>query len=310
MSNKICVMGSFIVDLMGRAPHLPVTGETVLGSDFKVGPGGKGSNQGVAAKRAGGDVVMITKVGNDRFAQIALDSFESEGMDTSFVFRHDTAMTGAALIMVDENTADNKILVCIGACNFITEADIEQAREQIEKADVFLTQLETNADAMEKTVGIAHAAGSTVILNPAPAGPIPSGLLEKVDILTPNEVEASIISGVEVTTADDAVRAAGVLMDQGAGSVIVTMGSQGSMVVTPAKNRFIPAIKVDAVDTTGAGDAYNGGLAAALAQGMDIFDAARFANATGALSVTKIGTAPAMPYREEIDKLLKEVPGQ
>jgi ribokinase len=302
-------MGSFIVDLMGRAPHLPVTGETVLGSDFKIGPGGKGANQGVAARRAGGNVTMITKIGNDKFAQIALESFQGEGMDTQFVFRDDSAMTGAALIMVDENTADNKILVCIGACNNITAAEIERARPAMEQARVFLTQLETNLDAVEQAVGIAHAAGATVILNPAPAGPIPHGLLEKVHILTPNEVEAAIISGAPVQTPGDAVQAARALMRMGAGRVIITMGAQGSMVVTEQEHRFIPALRVDAVDTTGAGDAYNGGLAAALAEGRDIFAAAEFAGAVAALSVTKIGTAPAMPTRAEIDSFLKSNAG-
>ncbi|MCK5845771.1 MAG: ribokinase, partial [Victivallales bacterium] len=295
---------------MGRAPHLPVVGETVKGSTFKIGPGGKGSNQGVAAKRAGGDVTMITKIGADSFADLALNSFRNEGMSTEFVFKDEKAATGAALIMVDENSSDNKILVTLGACNFITEEDIEKARPSIESAGVFLTQLETNLDAVQRAIDIAHGKGAIVILNPAPASPISDELLGKVDVLTPNEVEASIISGVEVATVEDAAKAGRVLIEKGVGSVIVTMGSQGSLVVTRDGEEFIESAKVDAIDTTGAGDAYNGGLATALAEGKDIVAAARFANITGSLSVTKIGTAPAMPYRNKIDKMMKEVYGE
>lgn len=309
-NGKICVMGSFIVDLMGRAPHLPVTGETVKGTDFKIGPGGKGSNQGVAAKRAGGDVVMVTKIGRDPFGKIALDSFRGEGIDTKFVFEDDSAPSGAALIMVDDNTGDNKIVVITGACDFITEEIIASAAGEIKNSMVFLTQLETNLDAVEKAVNIAHASGVTVILNPAPARPVSDELLSKVDILTPNETEASALSGVDVKTVDDASKAAKTLMRKGVGCVIVTMGARGSLVVTGAGEEFIESIPVDAVDTTGAGDAYNGGLAAAIAEGKDIRDAARFATAVGALSVTKIGTAPSMPHRDEIDKLMRKVYGQ
>lgn len=301
---KITVMGSFVVDLMGRAPHLPVKGETVKGTAFKIGPGGKGSNQGVAAQRAGAEVNMITKIGKDDFATLALKSFQQEGMDTSYIFQDDNSPTGAALILVDENTSENEILVTLGACGFITDENIEKARGVIENSKVFLTQLETNLDAVEKAVDIAHKKGVMVILNPAPVQTIQEDLFKKVDLLTPNEVEASILSGVEINTVEDASRAAKILMSKGAKSVIITLGSKGSLVVTDDKEKFIESIKVDAVDTTGAGDAYNGGLATALAEGKDIFEAAEFANIVGALSVTKIGTAPAMPYRDEIEKFL------
>ncbi|QGU94653.1 ribokinase [Clostridium bovifaecis] len=303
--GKIVVMGSFVVDLMGRTPHLPVKGETVKGSTFMMGPGGKGSNQGVAAKRAGANVVMVTKVGNDDFANIALRSFKNEGMDTRFVFMDEKYSTGAALIMVDENTSENEILVTLGACNNITDEDIEKVREEIESSGVLLTQLETNVEAVEKVVDIAYSKGVKIILNPAPVQEIPDEVIKKVHILTPNEVEASILSGVKVNEVEDAKKAAKVLMEKGAENVIITLGSKGSLVVTPEKTEFIESIKVNAIDTTGAGDAYNGGLATALAEGKDIFEAAKFANIVGALSVTKIGTAPAMPYRKEIDEYLK-----
>jgi ribokinase len=303
---QITVMGSFIVDLMARAPHLPQHGETVKGSHFQIGPGGKGSNQGVAASRSGASVTMITKIGTDSFAQIALESFQREGMETHYVMQDERYPTGTALIMVDEHTSENKIVVTIGACEHIAPEEIEAARVDIENSRVLLTQLETNLDAVEKAVEIAHAKGITVILNPAPAPlhPLPDDLLSKIDILTPNETEASFLSGVKVVTMDDARRAARIIKAKGIGHVIITMGSKGALVLTDSKEYIIAPIKVKVVDTTGAGDAFNGGLATALAEGQDIVKAVEFANATGALSVTKVGTAPAMPYRDEIEKLL------
>lgn len=296
------VMGSFIVDLMARAPHLPRAGETVKGHGFMIGPGGKGSNQGVAACRAGAEVDMITKIGSDTFSRIAIESFEREGMHTRYVMKDGDLGTGIALIMVDDSTGENKILVAPGACSNITPADMEKARPAIESNPVFLTQLETNLDATENAVGIAHGAGATIILNPAPVCDVPDSLLGMVDILTPNEVEASTLSGVEVGGPDDAADAARALMERGAKSVIVTLGRGGVFAARGPETRHIPGLAVEAVDTTGAGDAFSGALATAVAEGMGFFEAARFANAAAALSVTRIGTAPAMPRREEIEE--------
>ncbi len=298
-------MGSFVVDLMARAPHLPQTGETVKGDGFLIGPGGKGSNQGVAAHKAGARVDMITKIGADSFARIALDSFEREGMDTTYIMRDEELATGAALIMVDENTGDNKILVSLGACSNITKEDIDAARPAIEANPVFLTQLETNLDAVERALAIASRKGVRIILNPAPAGEVPGGILKPVDILTPNEVEASIFSGVKVSTPRDAAEAARVLMGRGTKSVVVTMGSRGVYAADGTEERFMPCVEVEAVDTTGAGDAFSGALAAALAEGRGFFEAVEFANIAAALSVTRIGTAPAMPTRAEIDRMAR-----
>ena len=306
MPGKITVMGSFIVDLMARASHLPAAGETVKGSVFKIGPGGKGSNQGVAAHRLGAEVTMITKVGDDFFGhEVALRSFQDEGMETAYVFKDEKLSTGAALIMVDQNTSENKIVVTLGACDNILVEEIETARTAIENSAVFLTQLETNMEAIEKAVYIASQKNVMIILNPAPAREVPAEILRKIDILTPNETEACILSGIKIDSIEDAGRAARVLMEKGVGSVIITLGSKGALVVAEGKERFIAGHKVDVVDTTGAGDAYNGGLATALAEGMDIFASAEFANAVAALSVTKIGTAPAMPYREELEAFIK-----
>lgn len=306
MTARVTVMGSFVVDLMARAPHLPQTGETVKGDGFLIGPGGKGSNQGVAAHKSGAQVDMITKIGRDQFGQVALDSFEGAGMSTRFVLQDDELATGAALIMVDENTGDNKILVSLGACSNLTGDDIESASETIASNPVFLTQLETNLDAVEKALAIASGQGVKIILNPAPACPVSDELLALVDILTPNEVEASIISGVEVATEQDASVAAKALMSKGAKSVVITMGSQGVFAADGTEERFFPSLEVEAVDATGAGDAFSGALATAVAEGKEFFDAVEFANAAAALSVTKIGTAPAMPTREEIDAFQAE----
>lgn len=307
MKPRITVMGSFIVDLMARAPRLPVPGETVKGTRFKIGPGGKGANQGVAAARAGAEVCMITKIGRDAFADIALNSFRHEGMDLAFVMQDEANPTGTALIMVDENSSENQILVTIGACDHITPEEIEAARDNIEQSAVLLTQLETNLEAVLQAVRIAHAKGVTVILNPAPAPaqPLPDGLLSMVDILTPNETEAEVLSGVKIATRTDAGRAAMALKDRGVGLVIITLGSKGALVVRDGPPQLVEPWPVKVVDTTGAGDAFNGGLACALAEGRDVMPAVSFANATGALSVTRLGTAPAMPYRHEIERLLQ-----
>ncbi len=254
---KITVMGSFVVDVMARGPHLPRPGETVKGSVFKIGPGGKGSNQ-----------------------------------------------AGAALSMVDEESSENQILVTLGACEYITDQEIARARDAIVDADILLTQMETSLSAVEAAVDMASAAGVRVILNPAPARTVSDDLLQKVDVLTPNEIEAEILSGIKVVDADTAETAARVLMGRGVRNVVVTMGVKGALVVTPESCDLVEGYIVDAIDTTGAGDAFNGGFATALAEGCDILTAARFGNATGALSVMRMGTAPAMPGRSDIEAFI------
>ncbi|NLD34878.1 MAG: ribokinase [Clostridiales bacterium] len=298
--KKILVFGSFVVDLTSRADRLPQPGETVLGSSFKLGPGGKGSNQAVAAHRAGADSILATKVGRDVFGQVALDFYAAEGMPVDLIMRDDEVPTGTALIMVNEREGQNMILVVIGACGNINDEDIRRAEAQIRGADILMLQLEINQDALEKIIDIAHQAGTRVVLNPAPARHLPPALLAKVDTLTPNETEAALLSGVPIKSFDDAKKAARVLLDMGVRNLVITMGSMGAYVTDGTREEVIPSIKVEAIDTTGAGDAFNGGFITALSEGMDLFDAARFGNATGALSVTKLGTAPAMPHRADI----------
>ena len=303
--GKVCILGSFIVDLMMRAPKLPVPGETIKGSLFKIGPGGKGSNQGVAAHKAGAHVTMITKVGNDEFAALAMKSFIKEGIGTDYVYQDSKTATGAALIMVDEKSGQNKIVVTLGACNTITKDDINKAKDKITQADVFLTQLETNLDSVEYTVEIAQNNHVPIILNPAPADHVSDDILAKIDYLTPNESEAAFQCGFAVETEADLINAGKFFLKKGVKNVIFTLGNKGAFLYNKNTQKLFPSFKVNAIDTTGAGDAFNGGLAVALAEKRPIEEAIIFANAVGALKVTKMGTAPGMPTRKEIDEFLK-----
>lgn len=303
MGKKVVVFGSFVVDLTSFSGTLPRPGQTILGRAFKMGAGGKGSNQAVAAHRAGADVTLITKIGRDVFGRVALDFYEKEGMDTRYILRDDQRETGVALIMVDEVSAQNEIVVVSGACGNITPEDVERVRPALEGADVLLLQLEINFDALYAAIDIARAAGATIVLNPAPAAELPDAVLRKIDIVTPNETEAQALTGVKIESEADALRAARVFGEKGVRKVIVTLGSMGAFATDGERHELIPRIDVNAVDTTGAGDAFNGGFAMALAEGRDLFTALRYGNAAGALSVTKPGTAPAMPARAEIDAL-------
>ena len=306
MKKKIVVFGSFVVDLMGRGPHLPVPGETVKSGFFKMGAGGKGFNQGVASHKSGGDVTMITKLGKDTFAEIALGTMRELGMDTSRVIQTEEYATGVALIEVDENSGQNAIMVIPSACDHITDAEVAALKEVIEGADILLTQLETNMSSIKGVIDMAHAAGKTIILNTAPVQPVEDALLSKVTIVTPNEVEASILTGVKVVDEQSAAQAADWFFQRGVKKVVITMGGMGAYVADGTRAELTPAFRVNAIDTTGAGDAYNGGFVTALSEGNDIFAAARFAAATAALSVQKMGTTPSMPTREEIEAFLKE----
>lgn len=305
MKKKVTVFGSFVVDLMGRTPHLPVPGETVKGSMFKMGPGGKGFNQGVAAHKAGADVTMVTKLGKDTFGQVALDAMKDLNMSSDRIFITEESETGIALILVDQNTSQNEILVVSGACNTITDEEVESISDVLEQSEYLLTQLETNLSSIEKVVDIAYKNGVKVILNTAPVQPIPDEMLSKVNLITPNEVEAEILTGICVDSKEAADKAAEWFFNRGVQNVIITLGGRGVYVSSEGKSEIIPAYKVDAVDTTGAGDAFNGGLLAALSEGKNIWDAVTFANALAALSVQRLGTTPAMPTREEIDQFLQ-----
>ena len=303
--EKILVFGSFVVDLMARADHLPGPAETVKGNYFTMGPGGKGFNQGVAAHKVGADVAMVTKLGYDTFAEVALSTMESLQMDTQYLLRtHDTA-TGTAMVMVDEITAQNQILIVPGSCATITKEEVESLRPLIKESAYILLQLEVNFDANLAIVDIAQEYGVKVILNPAPAHALPDTLYPLLFAVTPNEVEAEMLTGIAVTDEASAEQAADFFFEKGVQQVIITLGSRGVFAATREKSCLIPANKVNAIDTTGAGDAFNGGLVAALANGADLFEACKYANVVAALKVTHMGASAGMPTKEEVDTFLQ-----
>ncbi len=304
--KKVAVFGSFVVDLMARSPHLPAPGETVKGSMFKMGPGGKGFNQCVAAHKAGADVVMMTKVGKDSFAKVMLDTMTDLGMPKEHVFISDDKETGIALILVDENTSQNEIIIVPGACNTITAEEVASVEEVIKECEYVLLQLEVNQDANEMIVDMANRYGCKVIVNTAPFAPMADQFLSKCYMVTPNEVEAEEITGIPVIDLESAKKAAAYFRDKGVTEVVITLGGRGVFASSKGKEMIVPAYHVDAVDTTGAGDAFNGGLLAALSEGKDLWEAVKFANALAALSVQKLGTTPAMPLREDVDRFLEE----
>lgn len=304
--KKSVVFGSFVVDLMSRTPHLPKPGETVKGSLFRMGPGGKGFNQGVAAHKAGADVIMCTKLGQDSFAKVATEAMENLEMNTEYVLYSEEVETGSALIMVDEKTSQNEIVVVLGACNTISDDEVESLLPVLKESDYMLTQLETNVSAIYKIIDLAHAHGVKVILNTAPVQEIDTKIYEKIDIITPNEVEAEILTGIRIDTLEEAKEAAKWFRNHGVKDVIITLGGRGVFVSSNGREEIVPAYKVNAIDTTGAGDAFNGGLLAALSEGKDIWSAVEFANALAALSVQKLGTTPSMPTRTEIDEFMKK----
>jgi len=305
-NKKIVVFGSFVTDLTSRQEGLPVPGQTLLGTSFKTGPGGKGSNQAIAAHRCGADVTMVTKVGNDVFAGMVRDFYKKEGMDTSWFFVDEVNSTGSALIMVDDKTGQNMIVVVGGACQNFTKEEVEKARPLIESASILLLQHEINFDAQFEAIRAAKKAGVTVVLNPAPANKIPSDIIKLIDIVTPNETEAEAITGVKVTDKESAKKAADVFFKQGVKKVVITMGKLGAYANDGERDELFPCLPVKTVDTTGAGDAFNGGFVTALAEGKDLFEALRFGNAVGSLSTTKLGTAPSMPQRKEVDEALAQ----
>lgn len=302
MKKKILVFGSYVREYISRQPGLPTPGQTLTGTTFLLGQGGKGSNQAIAALKAGADVTFVTKIGDDEAGRSALEFYRQQGMSTDAFLIDPTQTSGAALVMVDEVSAQNQIVVFPGASYAFTDADVESRRGLLEQADLVLFQHEINEDAQNKAITIAHAAGALVVVNPAPARPIPDRVLAMVDIITPNESEAKALTGIQVVDETSAARAAQVFLDKGVKQVVITMGSMGAFASDGQRQELLPSLHVEAVDTTGAGDAFNGGLVTALSQGHDLFTAIRYGNVVGALSVTKIGSAVAMPTREEIDQ--------
>lgn len=299
MAGSVVILGVFVADTAYRADRAPKIGETILGNSFKLGPGGKGSNQAVAAGKLGVPTHFITRLGVDDFADMAMKTWNESGV-TPAVIRTPESYTGAAYIFVEERTGNNAIIIAPGAAALISVADIEANAELIGAASVFVTQLEQPIDAAQRALEIARAAGVTTILNPAPAASLPQAIFPLCDYITPNETEAEALTGQSVATIDEARQAADALLAMGAKAAIITLGERGALYHTSRQSVHLPAISAGkVVETTGAGDAFNGGFAAGLAKGMDAVEAVRFGNAVAGISVTRAGTAPSMPTLKE-----------
>ena len=305
MTKPVTVLGIYACDLSFLAQRLPAMGETLIGSDFRLGPGGKGSNQAIAARRAGAAVNIIVKLGQDTFAEQAQAMYRTEGVNIDHVLTTAEHPTGTAFIYVQEDSGENAIIVVPGAAGQITTTEVDTAEAAIADSAVFMTQLETPVDVTAHALSLAKRHGVTTVFNPAPATALPDALYKNVDYITPNESEAAALVGKPVTSAADAQVAADLLLAKGVGAALITLGENGVFVKSMTVCEHIPAYNVSAVvDTTGAGDAFNGGFAAALAEGQDLSSAARFGCATAGLSVTRPGTAPSMPQRAEIEQWL------
>jgi len=303
---KIAIQGVFVADLAFRAARLPMMGETLLSNGFKLGPGGKGSNQSVAAARAGADVAFITKIGADPFGEMARGLYAAEGIDAGHVLTDAQRPTGAAFIFIDSRTGENAIIIEAGAAAALTEAEMEAAAPAIAAARIFVAQLELPLPVVRRGLEIARRHGVTTILNPAPAMALPDDLYPLVDYLTPNETEAESLVDFAVDSGQQAERAAEVLLAKGVGTVVVTLGAKGALLKNRSERVHIPAFSAgDVVETAGAGDAFNGGFALALAEGRPVADAVRFGCAVAGISVTRPGTAPSMPRRDEVEALLR-----
>lgn len=304
-SAKICVVGSSNIDLISRVPRLPKLGETLVGHSFHLGYGGKGANQAVMAARLGARVSMVTRLGRDVFGEGTLKNYREQGIDTQHVMFDDTRFSGVAPIFVDDN-AQNFIVVVPGANLGLSPEDARAARGVILAAPLLICQLEVPIETTLEAFRIAKTGNVQTILNPAPAAPLPDELLQLSDICAPNETEAEILTGLPVHTPGDAEKAARALLERGPKNVILTLGERGTLLVNRETVEHVPPVQVDAVDPTGAGDAFIGSLAVFLGEGLSLRDAILRANAVAALSVTKIGTQTSFPTRAEADAFLAQ----
>ncbi len=301
MAAKIVVVGSSNTDMIIKLDRIPKPGETRLGGEFLTAAGGKGANQAVAAARAGGAVTLVARVGQDMFGERAVAGLVENGINVDHV-QYDKSPSGVALIFVGED-GENSIAVGSGANAKLSPADVRKAKSAVAGADVVIMQLESPLETVQAAAEMASVRGSVVILNPAPAQSLPDKLLKLVTILTPNETEAELLTGVKVNGEASCRRAADALLRKGVQTVIITLGSQGAFVANATTKQLVPGFKAKPVDTTAAGDTFNGALAVALAEGKPLIDAVRFANAAGSISVTRIGAQPSAPTRKEIEKL-------
>ncbi len=300
--NKIIVIGSSNTDMVIKADRLPVPGETVIGGTFFMNPGGKGANQAVAAARMGGKVTFISKTGNDVFGRQSIELFNSENINTDFIFSDPKNPSGVALITVDSN-GENCIVVASGANASLCPADIEKAKIEIEQAEIILMQLEIPIETVEYATEMAFSKGIKVILNPAPAQSLSDKLLKSLYMITPNKSEAEILSGIKVYDWDSAQKAADVIRAKGANIVVITLGNQGALICEGKNYYKVEATKVVAIDTTAAGDTFSGALCVGLSEGKTIVDAVKMAAKAAALSVTRMGAQSSIPFRTELSLL-------
>jgi ribokinase len=298
-TGRIVVVGSANMDMVVRCKRFPRPGETVLGTAFNMFPGGKGANQAVAASKLGADVHFIGKMGADLFRARLLESLIGDGVHTEHILEDPTEPTGVAMISVD-GTGENEIVVVSGSNMRLMPAEIEAQRALIRTADVLLLQLEVPIETVHTAARIGQEEGCTVVLNPAPASSLPDGICDSVDYLTPNESEASILTGIEVTDKASAEQAGWILIDRGARSVVITLGEAGAVLVEPARTKLFPAVRTTVVDTTGAGDAFNGALAFALASGYGIDDAIDLGNRVASYSVSHDGAQTSLPVFADV----------
>lgn len=299
-SKKIVVLGSCNTDMVVKTDRLPVPGETIIGGEFMMTPGGKGANQAVAASRLGGDVIFITKTGNDIFGHQSIELYENENINTDYIFSDTDNPSGVALITVDAH-AENCIVVASGANKTLRKEEVDKSREVIESADILLMQLEVPIETVQYAANIANKANVKVILNPAPACALPDELLSDLYMVIPNMTEAEILSGVKVTDWDSAKAAADIIAQKGVDIVIITLGKLGALVKKGDQYIEVPIeVEVKAVDTTAAGDTFCGALAVAISEERDMEEAVRFANRAAGLSVTKMGAQVSIPYKYEI----------
>ncbi|BDM63589.1 ribokinase [Shewanella sp. NFH-SH190041] len=302
--KNIVVLGSVNQDHTVQAPRLPTKGETVMGHRHVLARGGKGANQAVAAGRLGAQVDFISCMGDDGFARDALIAFEADGINIEHITLCENHNTGIALILVDDN-GGNCIAISPNANNKLTAEVVDNKQDTIAKADYLLLQLETPLDGVERAVDIARENHAKVVLNPAPARPLPDSLLAKLDLITPNETEAEVLTGIKVTDEASATVACQHFIEKGVKEVIITMGSQGAFLYRNGQGTLIPGFRVDATDTTAAGDTFNGALLVALSEGQSMEDAVVFAHRASAISVTRMGAQTSIPYRHELDAIVE-----
>src|SRR4028119_480817 len=303
MKSSIVVVGSSNTDMVIKASHLPAPGETILGGTFFMTQGGKGANQAVAAARLSGQVTFIAKIGADVFGNQSLELYNNEGIDTRYISIDEKSPSGVALINVDDN-GENCIAVAPGANGTLCVDDISKAKISLENASIILMQLEIPLETVRYVAELAEANNIKLVLNPAPACPLPDDLLRRISVITPNKKEAEMLTGIKIADINSAKDAAEMIAGKGIETVIITMGSEGALIFEKNTFEVVAATKVKAVDTTAAGDVFNGALVVAMSEGKDIIQAVQFANAAAAISVTRLGAQASAPHRNEVEPLV------